>query len=80
MAEITVTVCDIDQRPGDTVRRYTVTVDGKTRELDLCDRHAGPFSPVGNKPVVQAPARNRSTTARRKVTTMAEIEAAKKKR
>jgi hypothetical protein len=80
MAEITVTVCDMDQRPGDTVRHYTVTVDGMASEMDLCDRHAGPFAPIGHKSSAQSPARGRakpSGAARRKTTTLAEIEASK---
>lgn len=83
MAEITVRVCDVDQRPGETVRHYSVTVDGGTREMDLCDRHAGPFAPMGRRaaaqPAVKASPRP-SSTGRRKVTTMAEIEASKKKK
>ncbi len=47
MAEITIRVCDIDPRPGEEVRHYTVSVDGHVEEMDLCPRHAGPLANVG---------------------------------
>lgn len=46
MAEKIVLVCDVDMAQARTVRHYTVTVEGKTTELDLCDRHAGIFAPT----------------------------------
>lgn len=92
MAEIVMLVCDVDLKPGEVVRHYTVTVDGHTMEMDLCDRHAGVFAPVSpveaseRKPVQSlTPARGRTAaqprataSSRRKVTTLAEIEASKR--
>lgn len=87
VAEITVLVCDVDQAQARTVRHYTVTVDGQTREMDLCDRHAGIFAPGAGPGEAKASpastARARKAAAApgrrgpgrpRKVTTMEEIE------
>jgi Tfp pilus assembly protein FimV len=88
MAEILVRVCDVDLKPGEEVRHYSVTVDGHTTEMDLCDAHAGPFAPL-EAPKEPTPTRvptpqKRAASAkpaprnsRRKVTTLAEIEAMK---
>jgi hypothetical protein len=84
VAEIKMRVCDVDPIPGEKVRTYDVTVEGHRKRLDLCDRHAGPFAP--EQPVRRSAARTEPPRAtpepkprgtRRKVTTMAEIEAMK---
>lgn len=85
MAEVVMLVCDVDPKPGELVRRYSVTVEGTTREMDLCDQHAGIFAPSplparsrGTSVAEPSPAKKKAAASRRKITTLAEIEAMKK--
>ncbi|WJN63439.1 hypothetical protein [Streptomyces phage phiScoe56] len=44
MAQIKVTVCDIDPTElGKPTTHYTISRDGERSELDLCKDHAGPI-------------------------------------
>ena len=54
MAERSLAVCDLDNEPTISVARVSVTVDGKERTFDLCDKHleafraaVAPFAPAG---------------------------------
>uniref|UniRef100_A0AAU7GXZ7 Lsr2-like DNA bridging protein n=1 Tax=Streptomyces phage Kamino TaxID=3158857 RepID=A0AAU7GXZ7_9CAUD len=93
MAQVQVTVCDIDPTEvGKPTTRYTITRDGDRAEMDLCKDHAGPIETLlyevdksGAKvkavPVKRAAAKKATTTSRRrgsaKIMTLEEIEAMK---
>ncbi|QEQ94061.1 DNA binding protein [Streptomyces phage Saftant] len=92
MAQIKVTVCDIDQTEvGKPTTRYTITRDGDRMEMDLCKDHAGPIetllyeadktgATVKALPIKRTPAKKASAPRRRstaKVMTLEEIEALK---
>ena len=54
MAERSLSVCDLDNEPTISVAQVHVTVDGKERTFDLCDKHleafraaVAPFVPGG---------------------------------
>jgi hypothetical protein len=93
MAQIKVTVCDIDPTEvGKPTTRYTITRDGDRSEMDLCKDHASPIETLlynvdktGEKikavPVKRTPAKKAAPTRRRgtaKVVSLEEIEAMKK--
>jgi Lsr2 protein len=44
VAERALAVCDLDNEPTISVAQVRVTVDGKERTFDLCDKHLAAFS------------------------------------
>lgn len=93
MAQIKVTVCDIDPTElGKPTTHYTITRDGERSELDLCKNHAGPIESLLDQlyaeqgqtpkpvPARKTAAKKTSTPRRRstsKVVSLEEIEAMK---
>jgi hypothetical protein len=92
MAQIKVTVCDIDPTEvGKPTTHYTITRDGDRSDMDLCKDHAGPIetllynvdatgAAVKAVPVKRTPAKKAAPTRRRgtaKVVSLEEIEAMK---
>jgi hypothetical protein len=86
--EISVTVCDVEPKPGEDTKHYTITQDGRAVELDLCAAHSeamerlmllkqrsevAPPAPATRKVAAKKSAPRR----RRGVVTLDEIEAMK---
>ena len=65
MAERALAVCDLDNEPTISVAQVRVTVDGKERTFDLCDKHLAAFS-AAIAPF--APGRGRGRGAAKKTT------------
>ncbi|AKY03636.1 DNA binding protein [Streptomyces phage Izzy] len=81
--KIEITVCDLDQAVGVPTKRYTITVEGRTVELDLCEVHAGSLESLMDikAPQPEKPARpravqpkKRTTRTRPRIVSMEEIE------
>ncbi|ANT41080.1 DNA binding protein [Streptomyces phage Nanodon] len=84
--KIELTVCDLGQEVGEPTQSYTVTTEGRSVELDLCQKHAAPLEELLNrgsrepdpKPVKASPsptAAPKKRAARRpRVVSLAEIE------
>jgi hypothetical protein len=79
MAKITVTVCD-ECGAQEGVKHFDIREGTRKATVDLCGAHSIALDHLlgGEPPVAQRPTRTRSRAAKR-VTTMEEIEALKKK-
>lgn len=89
--KITVTVCDVCE--GAPTRAYEIRNEGRKADVDLCAAHGQPFeaylaqsapppSPARQRPLKKAAVKKaaaKQTSAQKKVYTMDEIEALKKK-
>ncbi|AGM12204.1 DNA binding protein [Streptomyces phage Danzina] len=85
--KIEITVCDLDQAVGVPTKHYTLGMEGRTVELDLCDEHARPIvGLMGVKHVEAAPRQRTAVTttkkrtaprARPKIVSLEDIEAMK---
>ncbi|AOQ26927.1 DNA binding protein [Streptomyces phage Rana] len=84
--KIEITVCDLDQAVGVPTKHYTLGVDDRSVELDLCDEHAAPIiGLMGVKHIEAAPRQRTVTTtkkrtaprARPKIVSLEDIEAMK---
>ncbi|AKY03712.1 DNA binding protein [Streptomyces phage Lannister] len=89
--KIEIRVCDVDQAVGEPTKTYTIAVEGRSVEVDLCAEHAAPLEellhldteeerePAKPKPAARSTStpKKRTSRTRPKIVSLEEIEAMK---